>query len=529
MVTPRKILVVDNDPAILTFCSMFLSKNGYEVQTAEDGLTALRILDTYVPDVMFIDLIMPNIGGDKLCSIVRSTERFTGTFLVLLSAISAEEHARYLQYGFNACIAKGPLKETGGHLLTLLRRLESETGKDLGPIELGFEGLAKREITKELLYTKKHYELVLGNMAEGILEVTPDARIVYVNPSATALVGIPETSLLGASFLALFEGRSLQRVEKCLASAKQGPQAIGPDDPVAVGVRRVAVNILPVSDESSRSFTVILNDVTDRHGALVQLQEAHKELERRVEQRTSELSETNARLAAEVTERKRAEETIRGSLQEKELLLREVHHRVKNNLQIVSSLLKLPLRRSQGEGLADIVKETQDRIRSIWLIHEKLYRSENLSIVDFDEYVHTLALHLFESYSVDRSRIVLSLDCEPVQLDVDTAIPCGLILNEVVSNALNHAFPGARRGEVTIRLRRLPDDHCRLTVRDDGIGIAAGVDTTSFHTLGMRIVDSLARQIDGIVDFDTSGGTTFSLNFPIDGKARNRRHAATQS
>ena len=232
----------------------------------------------------------------------------------------------------------------------------------------------------------------------------------------------------------------------------------------------MTVNILPVPEESSRSFTVILNDVTDRYAALLQLRQTHKDLERRVEERTSELSETNARLAAEVAERKRAEETIRASLQEKELLLREVHHRVKNNLQIVSSLLKLPLRRPEGESLADIVQETQDRIRSIWLIHEKLYRSENLSVVNFDEYVHTLAVHLFDSYSVDRSRIVLTIDCEPVQLDVDTAIPCGLILNEIVSNALNHAFPGTSRGEVTIRLRRLSHDMCRLIVRDNGVG-----------------------------------------------------------
>ncbi len=515
MMVPRKILVVDNDPAILTFCSMLLGKHGYEVRTAADGLTALKTLDGYIPDVVFIDLIMPNISGDKLCSIMRSTNRFDDTFLVLLSAISAEEHARYLQYGFNACIAKGPLQQTGDHLLTLLRKLESEAGKNHGPIELGLEGLTKREITQELLNTKNHYELVLGNMAEGILEVTPDGRIVYANRSATALVGRPETSLLGTSFLTLFEGRSLQRLERCLAGAVQGRQTIGHDDPVTVGLRKVTVSVLPVPGESSQSLTVILNDVTDRHGALMQLREAHRELERRVEQRTAEL-------AAEIAERKRAEEKIRASLEEKELLLREVHHRVKNNLQIVSSLLKLPLRRSATNSLADIVKETQDRIRSISLIHEKLYRSEDLSVVDFDEYVHTLASHLFESYSVDRSRIVLSIDCEPLRLDVDTAIPCGLILNEVVSNALNHAFPGTRRGEVAIRLRSVGQDQGQLTVRDNGIGIAAGVDTTSVRTLGMRIVDSLAKQIDAAVEFDTSNGTAFSLTFPVNARARAR-------
>jgi PAS domain S-box-containing protein len=528
-VVTRKILVVDNDPAILAFCSMFLGKHGYEVRTAEDGLSALKVLEDYVPDVMFIDLIMPNIPGDKLCAIVRGIERLKGTFRVLLSGISAEEQAHYLQYGFNACIAKGPLKNTGEYLLTLLHRLEDDAQREAAPMELGLEGLAKREITKELLSSKKHYELVLGNMAEGILEMTPDARIVYVNPSVTDLLGIAETSLLGESFLRFFKGRSLQRIERCLAAAATSPQIIGQDDPITIGVRRLTVNVLPVYDEGARSLTVILNDVTDRYGALLQLRQAHKDLETRVQQRTSELSEANSRLAAEVGERKRAEEMTTASLREKELLLREVHHRVKNNLQIVSSLLKLPLRMSRAEGLADIVRETQDRIRSIWLIHEKLYRSEDLSFVDFDEYVHTLATHLFESYSVDRSRISLTIDCERVRLDVDTAIPCGLVLNEIVSNSLSHAFPGARHGEVAIRLRRVADEHCRLVVRDNGVGIAGGVDFSSESTLGMRIVESLAKQIDGTVEMDTSAGTTFAITFPIDSRAYTRRQTVAES
>ncbi len=522
MNAPHSVLVVDNDPAILKFSSVFLTRKGYRVEVAEDGLSALRVLDRYVPDVIFIDLVMPNIGGDKLCSIIRSMDRFKDTYLVLLSAISAEEHARYLQYGFNACIAKGPLRATGEHLLTLLHRLESESSRSPEPIELGINGLAKREITRELLSTKNHYELVLGNMAEGILEITQDARVIYANPSATALVGVPETSLLGTSFLALFADRSLQRVEQCLAAAAQGPQSIGQDDPVAIGLRRLSVYLLPVSDGLSSSLTVILNDVTDRYGALMQLRQAHKELERRVDERTAELSQMNARLATEVGERKRAEETIRASLEEKELLLREIHHRVKNNLQIVSSLLRLPLRRAGGGSLADIVQETQNRIRSIWLIHEKLYRSESLSMVDFGQYVHTLAVHLFDSYCVDRSKIALDVECEAVQFDVDTAIPCGLILNEVVSNALSHAFPGTGTGRITIRLQQLADGRCRLAISDDGVGIPAGVDASGERTLGMRIVDSLAKQIDGVARFETSGGTTFTLVVPAVRKTRSR-------
>ena len=154
VMTVKKVLVVDNDASFITFMDMFLKKQGYQVRTAEDGLSALRVLKEFTPEVMLIDLIMPNIGGDKLCLIIRNTERLKDAFLVLVSAISAEEEGLYLRYGFDACIAKGPLKVTGEHVLTLIRQFEAGKKSDSEPATLGLDGIAKREITKELLSTK---------------------------------------------------------------------------------------------------------------------------------------------------------------------------------------------------------------------------------------------------------------------------------------------------------------------------------------------------------------------------------------
>jgi PAS domain S-box-containing protein len=375
---------------------------------------------------------------------------------------------------------------------------------------LGLPGLQEREITKELLSTRTHYELILSNMSEGLVEVASNGRIVYANPAVTALAGIPEPKLLGSPFVSLFTGLDRDALSDCLAGDIAAARVVGP---LTLGSRRVALTVVSLSGEA-RSWVGILEDVTEQHNAQQELQRAYEELELRVRDRTAELSALNERLVAEIAERRRAEERISAALTEKELLLREVHHRVKNNLQTISSLVKLPLRGSQDKSVAELVQQTQNRIRSIYLIHEKLYRSQNLAVVDFSEYVSTLAQHLFDSYSVDRDRIRLRVECDSVRLDVDRAIPCGLILNELVSNSLRHAFPDGRRGLVLVKLQHITRRRCRIVVSDNGVGLGAADIGASPRTLGMRLVASLAKQIDATVEVSSAGGTTFSAIFP---------------
>jgi CheY-like chemotaxis protein len=262
-VTPRKIVVVDNDPAIRAFVSMFLRRAGYEVVPAEDGLAALKILENWTPDVMFIDLIMPNISGEKLCAIVRSMDRLKDTYLVLLSAISAEEQARYVDYGFDAMIAKGPLKETGQHLLAILKQLEAGTLTRSDRPVLGLEGLRKREITKELLWTRRHHELILGYLSEGIIEVARDDRIVYVNKAATTLLETPEPRLLGSLFIALFTGIDREAVVGHLKDRSPAPHKVGP---VTLRGRRVMLTLLSLGEEGEHSRIVILDDLSEPRG-----------------------------------------------------------------------------------------------------------------------------------------------------------------------------------------------------------------------------------------------------------------------
>ena len=218
-------------------------------------------------------------------------------------------------------------------------------------------------------------------------------------------------------------------------------------------------------------------------------------------------------VAFDITETKRAEEVVRASLREKEALLKEIHHRVKNNLQVTSSLLRLQADRIEDESARNALREGQARIRSMALVHELLYRSRDLSTVDLGEYMRDLIRQLLRSHAVKPSQLRVETKLVPVPLPIDVAVPCGLILNELVSNSLKHAFPDGRRGTIQVELESGPefDD---LIVRDDGVGLPADVDFHSGSTLGMQLIQTLADQIDGKLEVRSHGGTEVRLRIP---------------
>jgi PAS domain S-box-containing protein len=197
----------------------------------------------------------------------------------------------------------------------------------------------------------------------------------------------------------------------------------------------------------------------------------------------------------DISERKQIERRIIASLHEKEALLKEIHHRVKNNLTVISSLFFLESRQTQDTPTIRLLQESQDRIRSMALVHDILYHSENFAAVDFADYAVTLGRELLHSYRLPDRHVELRTELEPVAMSIDLAVPCGLILNELLTNALKHAFPEQARGAIRIILRR-DSDQCTLAVLDDGVGIAAPAEPAP-PTLGLRIIRSLARQVDG--------------------------------
>lgn len=215
----------------------------------------------------------------------------------------------------------------------------------------------------------------------------------------------------------------------------------------------------------------------------------------------------------DVTQRTIAEEKIRTSLHEKEALLKEIHHRVKNNLQVVSSLLGLQSRTIPDPEQRKMFEESQNRVYSMALLHESLYQSENLSQIDFPEYIRQLADHLFRSYGVAPDRIHLRTEMDSISLHMDAAVPCGLIINELVSNSLKYAFPEGRSGEIHIGLHGQPEGMARLLVADNGIGLKSDLDWTTTRTLGLRLVRSLAQQLGAQLEVKSKLGTQVQLVF----------------
>lgn len=229
-------------------------------------------------------------------------------------------------------------------------------------------------------------------------------------------------------------------------------------------------------------------------------------------------------LTQEIAERQRAEQLIQASLTEKETLLQEIHHRVKNNLQIIASLLSLQSQYLSDPAALDALAESQTRVRSMAMIHEQLYRSDNLAQLDFADYVGTLSRQVLRSYRGKVGTVDLQILVDNVSLPLDTAIPCGLLITEILSNAVKHAFPDYRSGQICINFCRCEGDNFQLTVTDNGAGFPAelagcliknGLAGPCVQSLGLQLIDSLTSQLEGTIRFDSrSGATVFKITFP---------------
>jgi PAS domain S-box-containing protein len=219
-------------------------------------------------------------------------------------------------------------------------------------------------------------------------------------------------------------------------------------------------------------------------------------------------------VSRDITQRKKVEEALHQLVREKEILLKETHHRVKNNMQIISSILNLQAKSIKDPVALEGLKMCQSRIRSMSLIHEKLYRSRDISRIDFGEYIRSLAAALLHSCQIDPARVKLRFETDEVLLDMNTAIPCGLIVNELVLNALKHAFPRRKAGEVRIALARNESGDCVLTVSDTGVGFPKNLDFRRTDSLGLQLVNLLVEQIGGTIRMRRAGGTKFEIAFP---------------
>lgn len=230
--------------------------------------------------------------------------------------------------------------------------------------------------------------------------------------------------------------------------------------------------------------------------------------------KTRTLATMNRAMEAEIEDRLKQ---LKASLREKDILLREVHHRVKNNLQVISSLIDLQAARQADPNVQVLFRDARDRVRSMALVHEKLYQSEDLARTELSAYTRNLMKELFLAHGEQSGKIDLSLELESILLPVDRAIPCGLILNELATNSLKHAFVGRDRGAIRIELARMERGRARLTFRDDGRGFPTGMDWQATPSLGLRLIRMLSDQLSADLQLRHESGVTFELQFTVDG------------
>jgi PAS domain S-box-containing protein len=318
------------------------------------------------------------------------------------------------------------------------------------------------------------YRALFDAATDAIFLQTHDGRILDCNPTAARLFDRDKADLIGLVFSSLFDGHRASDQDR-------------------------------LREELSNRGFVFIERIGRKKGG---------------EKFPCEVSVRGARIGRsdlivafvhDTTERARSEDQLRKSLREKEVLLREVHHRVKNNMQIISSLFNLQSESVRDPSAISLLRECQVRIRSMALVHEKLYQSKDMAHILFSDYLRSLAMYLFHFWQVNEDRIRLDMRIANILLDVNTAIPLGLIVNELISNALEHAFPDGRVGEIRVRLVSLDPSQFELIVEDDGVGLPPGFDIAGSETLGLQLVGLLVKQLDGTIEAETSGGTRYRI------------------
>ncbi len=353
-----------------------------------------------------------------------------------------------------------------------------EVKVDEGSTALVQEIAERKRAEKALMESEEQYREIVERADIGI-SIIQDYIIQYVNKGFLKIYGRAEADIIGTPFTDYVHPAELLKV---IERYKQ---------------RIASENISPIYE------TVILRKNGDT--ANIELNEGLI---------TYKNKPADLVIVRDITERKQLEKQIRADLKEKDILLKEIHHRVKNNMQVIISMLSLQADENKDPGVRVQFKESQDRIHSMALVHEMLYKSEDLSKIDFGDYVQILINNIFHSCGPDRPDIHLDRDLEAMRISLDNAIPCGLIVQELVSNALKHAFPhpGKKKPIMRIGLHR-KNSMLELTVADNGIGIPKKVDLKEPKTLGLRLINILGQQLQADIRLKNAEGTEFQIRF----------------
>lgn len=367
-----------------------------------------------------------------------------------------------------------------GHLLKASAYYFLYLGIFKSTVEQPYEKLVETD-EKRIHEAEERYRNLFNNANDAILTTDLEYRITSWNLGAEKIFGWTANEVMGMKLSPLFFAPTMiAEQEEIIRNAMLG-KAVPGIETVLLRKNGTMINV-----------SMTLSPVRDQNQNVIGM----------------------SGIIRDNTESKRSEEQIKSSLKEKEILLREIHHRVKNNMQIISSLLKLQAVYTKDKKYVDIYKESQNRITAMSLIHEKLYQSRDFTKIDLKGYIKDLVTGLIQSYEANPARITLNINVEDVSLSINTAIPCGLLINELVSNSLKYAFPEGKPGEIKISLRSIDENKLELIVSDNGVGIPQNVDFKKSESWGWRLITLLAEnQLHGDINLNRNKGTEFQIKF----------------
>jgi PAS domain S-box-containing protein len=341
----------------------------------------------------------------------------------------------------------------------------------------------RKRVMDALAASEEKYRSLVEQIGDIVFHIDENGFITYMSPHVLAQMGIVPEQFQKINALELIPREYHEALRELL-------------DPAVTEHSRVAGFEIRVPKAGTVSLLVLEVNATPSHD------------------RTGRFTGYSG-IARDITERKNLEDEIAASLNEKEILLKEIHHRVKNNMQVISSLLSLQARQMKDAGSREAIRESQNRVMSIALVHEKLYQSKNLSRIHYDDYLKIIGENLLQSYGIPAGKVILDIRADAMVLPISKAIPVSLIINELVSNSLKYAFPQERTGTISIDFRRAGRHHT-LIVKDDGVGLPVKIVLETIETLGLQLVNSLVAQIQGTLSLHRENGTEYRIAFDVE-------------
>ncbi|MEA5115301.1 MAG: response regulator [Geobacteraceae bacterium] len=533
------ILVVDDSPANIKLLTDMLTQWGHRVCAADDGLLALRMVKSARPDLVLLDVVMPNMDGFKVCQYLKASVDTRDIPVIFMTSLAdTKDKVRGFRLGAADYITKPfQAEEVLARVDTLLalhalrKRLEVQnaelvrSNKELANLNdaLGSQIAEHRKMELALHESEEQLRTLINAMPDIVAFKDGEGRWLEANDFDIQLFQLEGVDYRGKKDSELAAHSSFYReaflgCEESDELAWEARASIRTDETIPrPNGPQMVFDVIKVPmyhpDGRRKGLVVVGRDVTERKRVEAELNRYQEQLEHLVGERTAALAEANCHLQAEIAERRIAEEKVMASLAEKEVLLKEVHHRVKNNLQIISTLLDLQTESIHDEHSLKSFRDSQDRIKAMALIHERLYQSRDLASINFAEYINNLAGFLFHSYVHDPEQIILKVDVGDVSLEIDQAIPCGLIINELISNCLKHAFPDGLKGEVAVICHTDSDGLVKLEVTDSGVGLPADLDILNTGSLGLQIVSALVKQLQGNIEMKCDYGASFVITF----------------